>query len=80
VAVSSLSDGAAQLRAALDVLERAWAATEDHWDDIVRERFETERLEPLRKQLSLTLDAIQQTTDVFNAARRHCRDADREDT
>lgn len=79
MAVSSLSDGAAQLRAAIDLLERAWAATEDHWDDVVRERFEVERLEPLRKQLSLTLDAIQQTADVFNAAKRHCRDADRDD-
>jgi hypothetical protein len=79
VAASSLSDGAAQLRAAIDVLERAWAATEDHWDDVVRDRFEAERLEPLRKQLSLTVDAIQQTGDVLNAARRHCRDADRDE-
>lgn len=79
MAASSLSDGAAQLRGALDVLERAWAATEGHWDDIVRERFESERLDPLRKQLSLTLDAIQQSADVFNAARRHCRDADRDE-
>ncbi|HUQ71956.1 MAG TPA: hypothetical protein VM165_20665 [Planctomycetaceae bacterium] len=79
MAVSSLSDGATQLRAALDVLERAWAATEDQWDDVVRERFEAERLEPLRKQLSFVLDAVQQTGDVLNAARRHCRDADRDD-
>jgi hypothetical protein len=79
VAVSSLSDGAAQLRAAIDVLERAWSATEDHWGDVVRDRFEAERLEPLRKQLSLTMDAIQQTADVLNAARRQCRDADRDE-
>jgi hypothetical protein len=78
VAVSSLSDGAAQLRAAIDLLERHWAATEDHWDDVVRARFEAERLDPLRKQLALTLDAIQQTADVLNSARRQCRDAERD--
>lgn len=78
MAVSSLSDGAAQLRGAIDVLERVWADAADHWDDVVRERFEKERLEPLRKQLSLALDAIQQSAEVFNQAKRHCRDADRD--
>jgi len=79
VAGSSLSDGAAQLRAAIDLLERSWAATEASWDDLVRERFEVERLNPLRRQLSLVLDAIQQTGDVLSTARRHCRDADRDE-
>jgi hypothetical protein len=78
MAVSSLSDGAAQLRAAIDLLERTWAETEDQWDDVVRERFEAERLEPLRRQLSIVLDAIQQSAEVFNNAKRHCRDADRD--
>uniref|UniRef100_A0A7C2NUA4 Uncharacterized protein n=1 Tax=Schlesneria paludicola TaxID=360056 RepID=A0A7C2NUA4_9PLAN len=79
MAGSSLSDGAAQLRAAIDLLERSWAATEASWDDLVRERFEVERLNPLRRQLSLVLDAIQQTGDVLSTARRHCRDADRDE-
>lgn len=75
---SSLVNGSAQLREAEEMLERAWAGSENGWNDIVRERFEAERLEPLRKLLEQSLVAIQQLGDVLNSARRHAADADRQ--
>uniref|UniRef100_A0A7C4LLZ4 Uncharacterized protein n=1 Tax=Schlesneria paludicola TaxID=360056 RepID=A0A7C4LLZ4_9PLAN len=74
---NSLADGAAQLRNAAEHLWHAWEASQDGWDDVVRQRIEAERIEPLRKQLELAFAATQQLADVLNAARRHCRDADR---
>lgn len=77
MAGSSLTDGSGQLKEAVELLERVWQASEEGWSDIVRERFETENLDPLRKQLSQAQTAIQQLGDVLNAARRHAADADR---
>jgi hypothetical protein len=74
---SSLVNGAAQLREAAELLARAWSGSEGAWNDIVRERFETERLDPLRKQLGMTQTAIQQLADVLNRAVRAASDADR---
>jgi hypothetical protein len=73
----SLSDGGSQLRNAVENLNFAWQRSQDGWDDVVRQRFDEEHMEPLRKQLDLAFVAIQQLADVLNAARRHCRDADR---
>jgi len=70
-------DGASQLRNAAENLQREWELSQDGWDDVVRARMEEEQIEPLRKQLEATFVAIQQLADVLNAARRHCRDADR---
>ncbi len=74
---SSLVNGSAQLREASELFERAWIASESAWRDIVRQRFEEDRLEPLRKQLTQTQAAIQQLSDVLNAARRQAADAER---
>ncbi|MDX1968424.1 MAG: hypothetical protein SFV23_14705 [Planctomycetaceae bacterium] len=74
---SSLVNGSAQLREASELLERTWMASESAWRDVVRQRFEEDRLEPLRKQMMQTQAAIQQLSDVLNAARRHAADADR---
>jgi hypothetical protein len=73
----SLVNGAAQLREAAELLERAWAGSEEGWRDVVRERFEAERLDPLRKQWQLTQVAILQLADVLNHAKRAAADADR---
>lgn len=72
-----LIDGSAQLREAAEILERAWAHSETQWNDLVRQRFEEERLQELRKQLALTQSAIQQLTDVLSHAIRQASDADR---
>ena len=72
----SLVNGAAQLREAAELLERAWAGSERGWRDVVRERFETERLDPLRKQWQLTQVAILQLADVLNHAKRAAADAE----
>ncbi len=79
MATSSLADGAVQLREAQELLERVWAQSESGWRDVVRERFEEERLEPLRKQLAQVHQVIQQFGDVLNTARRSVVDADRQD-
>jgi hypothetical protein len=75
---SSLIDGLSQLRNAAEHLQQAWLNSEDGWNDVVRARIAEEQMEPLRKQLDQTFVALQQLTDVLNAAKRHCRDADRE--
>lgn len=74
---NSLVDGATQLQEAAELLERVWRATEDHWNDVVRERFEAEQLVPLRKQIADARSAIQQLGDLLNAAKRHASDVDR---
>lgn len=74
---SSLSDGGSQLRNAVENLHFAWRKSQDGWDDVVRAKLEDEQMEPLRKQLDLAFVAVQQLSDVLNAARRHCQDADR---
>lgn len=72
-----LIDGSAQLREAAELLEQAWARSESQWDDIVRQRFEEERLQELRKQLALAQGAIQQLADVLHHSIRQASDADR---
>jgi len=74
---SSLIDGASQLRNATENLQRAWAESQDGWDDVVRQRIAEGQMGPLFKQLDASFVAIQQLSDVLNAARRHCQDADR---
>ena len=74
---SSLIDGASQLRNAVENLHRAWEESQDGWNDAVRSRIAEEPMEPLFKQLDASFVAIQQLSDVLNAARRHCQDAER---
>lgn len=74
-----LVDGAGQLRHARELLERAWALSEDGWDDVIRERFEDERMLPLLDQLRIALDATQQLSDVLRSACRNASDAERSD-
>ena len=74
---SSLMDGLSQLRNAVENLHLAWEQSQDGWDDVVRARVAEEHMEPLRAQLDATFVAIQQLSEVLNAARRHCQDADR---
>lgn len=74
---SSLADGAAQLRQAAELLWQAWTASQDGWDDVVRQRLEQEHMQPLREQLERALLATQRLAEVLTAARRHCQDADR---
>lgn len=74
---SSLIDGLVQLREAQELLERAWANSEDGWDDIVRQRFEETQLQPLRKQLAEAQQLVAHLGDVLNTARRQVSDADR---
>lgn len=77
MAGGNLVDGAAQLAEATELLERVWAASESQWRDTVRERFEEERLNPLRKNLASTRVAIQQLAEVLTKACRQAADADR---
>jgi hypothetical protein len=75
---AALIDGTMQLRGALDELERAWQESAEGWDDGVRQRFEAERLQPLRGDCLATFQAIQRLSDVLSAARRACLDKDRD--
>jgi hypothetical protein len=73
-----LADGAGQLRHAQELLLQAWRNSQDGWDDVVRQQFEEERMEPLFDQLRAALDATQQFSEVLRSACRHAVDKDRE--
>lgn len=77
---NALTDGAGQLRHALEMLRQAWDISQDGWNDSVRLTFEEERMRPLFDQLRTALDATQQFSEVLRNAVRHAADADRPDS
>lgn len=76
---NALADGAGQLRHAMEQFRQSWDLSQDGWDDVVRQNFEEERIQPLLDQLRATLDATQQLSEVLRNAVRHAADADRPD-
>lgn len=76
---NALTDGAGQLRHTQELLLQAWVASQDGWDDVVRQQFEEERMQPLFDQLRAALDATQQFSEVLRSACRHAVDQDRAD-
>jgi hypothetical protein len=69
-----LTDGAGQLKMAMDKLEEAWEAARPEWNDVVSRTMEEEQLRPLLEQLRSTLDAITRTGIVLTTAVRECED------
>jgi hypothetical protein len=69
-----LTDGAGQLKMAMDKLEESWIAAKENWADIVSRTMEEEQLQPLLDQCRLTLDAITRTSNVLTSACRECED------
>jgi hypothetical protein len=69
-----LTDGAGQLKMAMDKLEEAWEAARLDWNDIVSRTMEEEQLQPLLQQLRSTLDAVTRTGNVLTTACRECED------
>lgn len=74
---SHLTNGAGQLQEAIDLLEQVWNSAETDWDDTVREQFEENWLQPLRKDLRTAQQAIQTMADLLGVAHRHVADRDR---
>ena len=69
-----LTDGAGQLKMAMDKLEEAWEAARPDWNDVVSRTMEEEQLQPLLQQLRSTLDAVTRTSNVLTTACRECED------
>lgn len=69
-----LTDGAGQLKMAMDKLEEAWELSRTDWNDTVSRSMEEEQLQPLLSQLRSTLDAITRTSHVLTTACRECED------
>lgn len=69
-----LTDGAGQLKMAMDKLEESWEAARPDWNDVVSRTMEEEQLQPLLQQLRSTLDAITRTSNVLTTACRECED------
>jgi hypothetical protein len=75
----SLLDGEQQLRSAIDLVDQVWVRTADDWQDVIRQRFGEEQIAPLKDHSAAAFRAIHKLAEVLNAARRACRDHDRDD-
>ena len=70
--IADLNTGMAQLREALDVLERAWFEVREKWDDANSRNIEENHLRPLGSDLASALPAIEQLAAVLDKAGREC--------
>ena len=74
--IADLSSGAARLRDAADVLAAKWADTKEFWKDENSRSLEENQLQPLGKELSSALMAIQHLAEVLDQAQRACEASD----
>jgi hypothetical protein len=72
VRIADLNTGAAQLREALDALERAWSEARQHWNDANTRHLEENHLQVLRRELASAFPAIEQLSGVLAQAERDC--------
>lgn len=70
--IADLNTGAAQLRDALDVLQRAWFDAREKWNDANSRNIEENHLRPLGSDLAATFPAIEQLAAVLEKAGREC--------
>jgi hypothetical protein len=68
----SLEVGRYRLLSAHTSLMARWEETRLVWQDIVREEFNKEHLEPLTPMLLTTMAAIDQLAQVLGRVRREC--------
>ena len=72
MALPDFTGETAKMRSALETLEVAWDATENHWNDKARKQFEENHIRPLVPQVKASLDAANRLADVLRQAVRAC--------
>lgn len=71
--MSSLSLTHDKLRASQQALRQRWRAVQQAWNDSESRGFERIYMEPLDRQLIITVKELQQLTAVIDEARRRVR-------
>ena len=69
-----LDTSAAQLRSALEDLQRAWHVTCESWDDSVSREFAEQHLDPLEPASRLALDAASRMRELVKRIQRECEE------
>jgi hypothetical protein len=67
-----LDTSAAQLRHAMEDLQRAWHVVNESWDDSVSRQFSEQYLDPLIPASKLTLDAASRMRELLNRMETEC--------
>ena len=66
--------GSHRLAQCFRLLRDQWLATEAHWSDSVRERFEERHLAPLESAVDSAVNGIQTMAEILEQVRRDCSD------
>lgn len=69
-----LDTSAAQLRSAVENLQRAWQVTCESWDDGVSREFAEQHLDPLAPASRLALDAVGRMRELVKRIQRECEE------
>ncbi len=69
-----LDTSAAQLRSALEDLQRAWQVTCESWDDLVSRKFAEQHLDPLAPTSQMALDAAGRMRELVKQIQRECEE------
>ncbi|WP_146452213.1 hypothetical protein [Bythopirellula polymerisocia] len=67
-----LDTSSAQMRHAMEDLQRAWQEVSESWQDQVSQQFSQQYLEPLIPVTKRTLDAISRMQDLTKKMQRDC--------
>ncbi|MDZ4656169.1 MAG: hypothetical protein SH868_01185 [Bythopirellula sp.] len=69
-----LDTSAAQLRCALQDLQRAWQVTNESWDDGVSRQFAEQHLDPLAPVSQTAIDAVGRMRELVSRIQRECEE------
>ncbi len=71
-----LSSGSGRLVRASNRLRERWLETKEHWHDKSCQEFESNFLQQLAPQITLTVATIQKMRELLNDAEQDCEDRD----
>lgn len=74
-----LATGTSRIQRAASKLKDRWNDAKEHWNDQARYDFEKNYLQQLAPQITLTLAAIHELTEVLQKAEKDLEDEQRED-
>jgi hypothetical protein len=72
VKVGQFSTPLAKLHGAMEVLQRAWIDTQQHWDDATSESLDRVHIEPLMRELKEIIESTVPLTEGMAQAQRAC--------
>ena len=70
--VMSLPSSRSKIQRLTKDLMVQWSRTQEHWNDPVSRRFETEYLIPLERAVAASSEAIDSMNEVVTRAKREC--------